>query len=1061
VADVLRDESVDELLVEAVSKRRFVPTARQLETGAEMPAVDLTPLDEPAPKEAASARPPIRQRVVSYLRDVDPRRIDGPKYPILVFGLGGLFGAWGANALSFVAPEIRTEFGASVQTITTIGSVNRFVGLAAGIPLGYLADRIRRVYAVRVGRVLGAAGFFQQVLARNFGQYAAGQAVGSVAGLVSGPFSPFEGPLLADYYAVEPRARASAFLGACAQAGALIGTAVTGFLVIRYGWRQAAFSLGLLGLPIAAMAFFLKEPVRGAVDRVEHGMTAEQADFEIPPLSLTASLRAAWSIRTLRRQAYAGIPLGIAQTASVTLMILFLVEKFGFSPAQRVVIGEISSLVSLPVVLLSGVFAGRLLATKPERLTVIAGLVYLWGAISAILVTVLPSLWMIVPLNMMVGLVVTLTGPAQFTLTSMIVPANLRGVGMQVYTPFSILGIIIAPFIGKFADTHDLASGIRLMSPLYLFGALMWLSSASSVQRDIRAANAANAARDETRRARLAGQNKMLVCRDVDVEYEGVQVLFGVDFDVTEGEIVALLGTNGAGKSTLLRAIAGTQEAANGAIFLNGIDITHAPAHENAASGIVMMPGGQAVFPNLTVEDNLRTAAWMYRDDTDHVEQQLEKVLDFFPPLRERLDQPAGNLSGGEQQMVALSQAFLMRPQLLMIDELSLGLAPAIVEQLLGILREIAATGTTLILVEQSINVALTVAERAVFMEKGEIRFDGPTEELLRRPDLVRSVFMGGAVGGTGATRRRVRSTYDEPDVLLRVSDLSISFGGVHALAEVSLDVHDNEIVGIIGPNGAGKTTLFDAVSGHLKPDAGTIEIEGEDVGRMAPDARARLGLGRSFQQARLFPALTVRENIAVALERRAVKSPIQAALWLPKVRAGERRLAQRVDGLVELLGLEAYADKFARELSTGTRRAVDLACTMAAEPKVVLLDEPSSGLAQAESEALGPALIRVVRETGCGMLLIEHDMPLIFSVSDRLVAMELGRVLLQGEPEAVANDPRVLRSYLTASSDVLERSGSRVGAIVAALQTEEPKQLGRTDPSTTRRKREVDNGDD
>jgi branched-chain amino acid transport system ATP-binding protein len=234
-----------------------------------------------------------------------------------------------------------------------------------------------------------------------------------------------------------------------------------------------------------------------------------------------------------------------------------------------------------------------------------------------------------------------------------------------------------------------------------------------------------------------------------------VQVLFGVDLDVQAGEVVRLVGTNGAGKSTLLRALAGTSEPSGGAVFFDDRDTTHLPPHEIAGLGIVSMPGGAAVFPSLSVRENLRAAAWTLRDDEATAQARTEEVLELFPVLRARLDQAAGSLSGGEQQMVGLSQALLMEPRLLLVDELSLGLAPAVVEQLLGVLRTLNERGTTIILVEQSLNVALTIADRAVFMEKGEIRFDGPTEELLARPDLVRSVFMGGAAGGTRAAARR------------------------------------------------------------------------------------------------------------------------------------------------------------------------------------------------------------------------------------------------------------------------------------------------------------------
>ena len=388
--------------------------------------------------------------------------------------------------------------------------------------------------------------------------------------------------------------------------------------------------------------------------------------------------------------------------------------------------------------------------------------------------------------------------------------------------------------------------------------------------------------------------------------------------------------------------------------------------------------------------------------------------------------------------MVGLSQALLMAPQLLMVDELSLGLAPRVVEQLLDVLRTLNARGTTIVLVEQSLNVALTIADRAVFMEKGTVRFSGPTEELLARPDLVRSVFMGGAAGGTRSTARK---PYVAPDSVtthaLEVADVTVRFGGISALTDVGLTVQPGQVVGIIGPNGAGKTTLFDVISGFTRPDAGSVLIAGADVSAASPDTRARLGLGRSFQNARLFPALTVRENIAVALERRTVKSSVLGAVWAPQVRSSERRITKQVERLVDLLGLSSYADKVLGELSTGSRRAVDVACIIALEPSVLLLDEPSSGLAQAETEALGPLLTRIVRETGCGMLVIEHDIPLVTSLSDQLIAMESGRVLMTGAPDEVRTDPRVLASYLAASDDVISRSGNRMAALADILGNE------------------------
>ncbi len=520
-----------------------------------------------------------------------------------------------------------------------------------------------------------------------------------------------------------------------------------------------------------------------------------------------------------------------------------------------------------------------------------------------------------------------------------------------------------------------------------------------------------------------------LSCRGVDVAYDQVQVLFGVDLDVGEGEIVALLGTNGAGKSTLLKAISGLVDPTAGRIIFHGRDITHADAVTTAKLGIVQVPGGRAVFPTLTVAEHFRCGTWLYAgDDQAEVQSRVDRVLELFPRLHDRWDQMAGNLSGGEQQQLGLGMAFVAKPRLLIIDELSLGLAPTIVEQLLDIVRAIHEQGCTIILVEQSVNLALTVASRAYFMEKGEVRFSGPTEELLERADILRSVFLEGAASGKGANSRAVArkktAPADAPPVL-EVNRLTRRFGGITAVDDVTFSLAPHAILGLIGPNGAGKTTVFDLISGLLPADGGRIVFQGADISDWAPDRRAAVGLGRSFQDARIFPTLTVAENIAVALERHIeTRDHFAALLNLPAVQESELDVAYTVEDLIELMNLGAFRDKFVAELSTGSRRIVDLAMAIAHDPSVLLLDEPSSGIAQRETEALGPLLRRIQSETGCAMLVIEHDMPLITSVSDEILALDLGRAIMRGTPAQVTSDPRVVESYLGGDVAVIQRSG-------------------------------------
>jgi ABC-type branched-subunit amino acid transport system ATPase component len=257
------------------------------------------------------------------------------------------------------------------------------------------------------------------------------------------------------------------------------------------------------------------------------------------------------------------------------------------------------------------------------------------------------------------------------------------------------------------------------------------------------------------------------------------------------------------------------------------------------------------------------------------------------------------------------------------------------------------------------------------------------------------------------------------------VDAISLRFGGLQVLDDVSFGVNQGEIVGLIGPNGAGKTTLFDVISGFHHPAAGHVWLRGTDLVNERPYRRAWLGLGRTFQTARLFQNETVFDIVRTACHHRmsggAVRSLLSGLVGTPRAITVEREVGDRATQLIDQLGLGDYATKMASELSYGTLRLTELATILAMEPELVVLDEPSSGIAQRETEALGPLLLDLRKELGATFLLIEHDMPLIMGISDRIVALAAGRVLAEGSPEEVQANDEVVEAYLGGSFDLEE----------------------------------------
>lgn len=961
---------------------------------------------------------------------------DASLMPLLIlFGLN-LVDEFDRLAFAALTPEIRDAFDLRDQEIVAIGAISGFFVLLVSLPIGYYADRKPRVRMVQAAALVWGCmtiltGVAWAIPVLFFARFFSGVAKSSNEIIHSG--------LLADYYPTERHAQVFK-VHRLANPIAQISSLLAGVIGLLLGWRWAFVLLAIPTFVLLSSAFKLKEPHRGqTIDPA----AAAAALGEVNP-KFWRTFRMVFSTRSLRRLWIGFFVIGVSLISLAQLLSLFFERVYDFGPLARGAQQFGYGVGTVIGMLIGGAIAAPFVArddfeSMVKRL-VMTNTVFALGTAGIAL-----SPWW--PLSAFSSWIAAAGMGASLVLFA---PISVRVVDPRIRSQAAAYGAVILAVGGLFAvpfaaiagghgvdgpDLPDLPGslpnlpnlgvvpnvGYRLTFLILVVGVLiadfiMWFAH-RVVNEDVASADAKFRAILE----RLGGESHLLRVKDLNVSYGPVRVLFDVNLELDEGEIVALLGTNGAGKSTLLNTIAGLIEPDDGAVILDGLNTGNVATHELAGLGIALLPGGRGVFPALTVVENLRLANW-YRAKADD-EKAIDRVYELFPILGAKRLDPAATLSGGQQQMLALGMAFIARPRLLLIDELSLGLAPVIVDQLLTVVEEFRASGTTVLLVEQSVNTALRVASRAYFMEKGSIQFSGPTSELLERPDLVRSVFLEGAQSRIeGASALAMAASHapsqshvgQDRDVILGLHGLTKSFSGVTAVADVDMSLYDGELLGIIGPNGAGKTTLFDLVSGFLYPDIGRIVFAGTEITDMPPDKRSRLGLARSFQDARLFPALTVRQTISLSLDRRLKsRSSIAAALSLPNVRRAERDLATKVEELIELVGLQPYAEATISELSTGTRRLVDLACQIGVQPRVILFDEPSSGVAQKETDELRGLLLKVREYTSASIILIEHDVPLLISVADRIVALDLGRVVTDGSAEHVLNHPQVVASYL------------------------------------------------
>ena len=511
--------------------------------------------------------------------------------------------------------------------------------------------------------------------------------------------------------------------------------------------------------------------------------------------------------------------------------------------------------------------------------------------------------------------------------------------------------------------------------------------------------------------------------RDLHVSYAGVRALHGVTLAVPEGRIVAVLGNNGAGKTTLLRAISGTLRMHRGAIEEGSIAFSGAPLAAGPAdivrAGVVQVPEGRRVLADLTVEENLRAGGLSSRGRRRRTEART-RVYDLFPRLAERRTQRAGLLSGGEQQMLAIGRALMSEPRLLLLDEPSLGLAPQFVERIAEIIAKINEQGTSVVLVEQNAAMALEIAHRAYVLEVGRVALEGKASELAAS-DEVRAKYLGvvpdtaapGArpaakpAGGDAATPAR------HSDRELCAEGLTVRFGGLVALSEVSLTVAPGSTHAVIGPNGAGKSTLLNVLTGVYRASAGRVRYGDDVLTGLRPPRIAALGVSRTFQNLALSPSATVRDNLLLGRHRLTKAGFVVAGLRLPGARREEAEQERVVGETAAILDLTGQLDHLVGDLPYGDRKRVELARALCAEPSLLLLDEPVAGMNQDEARRMAESILRVSRELGISILLVEHNMQFVMGLADRVTVLDFGRCIADGPPERVQSDPEVLRAYL------------------------------------------------
>ncbi|GAC1311869.1 MAG: hypothetical protein NVSMB12_00870 [Acidimicrobiales bacterium] len=665
-----------------------------------------------------------------------------------------------SNALAVLAPDIQRSLGLSDAGLGVVAGLGSAVFVLVAIPIGFLADRRRRTTIAGVCALVASIAIGLTGAVRTVWQLVV---IRLATGVGKSAILPVHSSLITDRFPVGARARAFSVHNLAVPAAAVLAPLTAGGVATiaggPTGWRWPFVVIAAATLVAGLAVFGLQEPHRGGAERVAVlGDTDSAPPGDLPaasaeiPVSFAAATARLGRIQTLRWLVLAVGMLGFSLIAVPTFLNVLLRDRYGLGAFDRGAVIAITELGSLVGILGGGAAFDRLFRIDPRRAILVVGASVAGFSVLFPIALYLPGL---VPV--LVGIAVAkclgaLGSVPVYAIVGAVAPSRLRALGFAVLglSIFLLGGVFGGAITGVISDAHGPRLALAAVTlPTGLLAAAFVAYGARFVPADLAlVVDELREEADEKHRIGAEGARvPALQVRNLDVSYGPLRVLFGVNIDVWPGEVLAILGTNGAGKSTLLRAISGLNGADRGVIRLHGRAMTFADAPTRVQLGVVQVAGGRAIFPSLSVLENLLVGCHGFAWDRDLVRARIAHVVGLFPRVGERLRQPAGSLSGGEQQMLALAKALLLDPQILLIDELSLGLAPTVVQELLAVVQQLKDAGTTIVIVEQSVNVALSIADRAVWMEKGQVRFEGPATDLLERDDLVRAVFLGNAGG--------------------------------------------------------------------------------------------------------------------------------------------------------------------------------------------------------------------------------------------------------------------------------------------------------------------------